>query len=405
MGEKAVYISTRIDVDTLYKQVPWLSKFLPMENVLDATLDKFGKLRSISVEEGEYTIIKRKIIFKDESSFYNNLKKIDVGLIIIDTIEGVLSQVNIALSDVFDFARKENINLVLITENSNREAEYMSDGIIELSIDFIEGRLIRKIQLWKLRGVPIYKPIYCFTLKDAFYKALKFPTGSSKINLKFEIFSSGNLKMFECYSTGVESLDEILGGGYRKGSTILMEISEDLPVFRDNFYLLPMANFSAQGGYSIIIPPHHLDFERIKDILLKYIKEKEIFESKVMVLDVDKFSPREFMDKLVELDKSISSKKMPLLMVVDLCHLEHLGDKLVFDFLERFIPTIKKENNLLILLAHPHLKHIKEYGALANAHLKFINYNGNPILYGVKPRTIAYGIEIIEGKIELLQII
>lgn len=303
--------------------------------------------------------------------------------------------------------------LVLVSERpSFEEAEYLVDGIVELSMDFVNGRMIREARIQKLRGTLINKYKYCFTLKDASFRLSYLAPGSSKLQLKWEI--TQNPKGH--YSTGIKDLDGILEGGYRRGSVVLLEFSGDMPIFSRAIFLSTMLNFSSQGGHVFIIPPIDTSPMRLMRIITKHIDKeaflktftvfgrKEALDPWVKALEMG--SVDELIREMKEVEESVISKGVPIMRFVGLGNLEYmLGSKGIMEFLHRYVPEVKSKHDLMILAGYSHLKSIEACASIANAHLKLTNRNGCQVTYGIKPRTIPYGIESKEGEFRLLPLV
>ena len=59
------------------------------------------------------------------------------------------------------------------------------------------------------------------------------------------------------------------------------------------------------------------------------------------------------------------------------------------------VAKTRREENLTIGIVGPGVEHVsKRAAALSDIHLKLIRDHGTPLLYGCKPRTALYAVEI-----------
>lgn len=138
---------------------------------------------------------------------------------------------------------------------------FVADGIIILKRSFLERRLLRELEFFKMRGTPIQGTNLIFTLKGGFKAFTPF---------KFKLIN--NPQRFQpqpdtaCfYSTGSPSLDEMLGGGYLRGSSVLIEIDKQVSRLQYQLIVSPtISNFIAQGKGVIIIPSGGVDCNLIR---------------------------------------------------------------------------------------------------------------------------------------------
>jgi len=99
--------------------------------------------------------------------------------------------------------------------------DYLVDGVIELRREIIDEAVLRKMILHKLRGCSIEQPEYLFTLKDGRFRV--FESFSYEPPEKPRLFEPLEDPDENHFSSGSRSLDEIFGGGFPKGSTVLLD--------------------------------------------------------------------------------------------------------------------------------------------------------------------------------------
>ncbi len=113
----------------------------------------------------------------------------------------------------------------------------------------LEGRLIRELEVYKLRGTRLVKPTFAYTLEDGFHV---FPPTLPEVKPRGiweTILHQPNL-----YSTGIRDLDNILAGMFMPGGYDLLEIDGvGIPL---ELLLSPIiSNFLSQGYPVLILSP------------------------------------------------------------------------------------------------------------------------------------------------------
>ncbi|MEM3382398.1 MAG: hypothetical protein QXQ11_09615 [Candidatus Bathyarchaeia archaeon] len=102
-----------------------------------------------------------------------------------------------------------------------------------------------------MRGTPIPEPSMVFTLKDGF----KAFSSSSAVEIEKPVRFQPRPDAERYFSIGSPSLDEVLGGGYPRGFTVLIQIDENVPYHQYHLLVHPTAwNFITQGRGVIYTP-------------------------------------------------------------------------------------------------------------------------------------------------------
>lgn len=164
-----------------------------------------------------------------------------------------------ALNDkVANVARSGNIDLVLVTESEAvPRLEYAVDGVVSLKMTNDErGRTHREIVLEKLRGVRIENRRRSITLADGKFDTFS-PVGSypTKIGSGSESWPPASHSKAK-FATGIPDLDEILDGGYNRGSIVHIELGRELS--RDTWSLVTLPtilNFLVESMGAVVLPP------------------------------------------------------------------------------------------------------------------------------------------------------
>src|SRR6478672_8117372 len=163
------YISTRSSPKQLFEHYPWLRKIIkpPNENIdsqdVGQNLSSFEDAR---LDEPE-SLFER---------VTNQLMDVKAPIIIIDSWDAIASfmdkEARINNERVLQTWRERaGARIIFITEGvQDSGLDYIADGVVELSNDISDKTAIRKVTITKLRGVPIEKTTYLFSLKGGIFK-------------------------------------------------------------------------------------------------------------------------------------------------------------------------------------------------------------------------------------------
>lgn len=293
--------------------------------------------------------------------------------------------------------------------------EFVADGVVLLKKDHYNGMLIREIEIKKLRGTKLEQQKFLFTL----YKGVKvFPP--------FTISSIENFPKFEAtkgtkthYPSGIPELDEILGGnGYPRGSSVLYELGENVPLDALDAIVNPTAaNFIMRDRGFIIVPPIGRGPEDIKDKVVSFTGEEKFDKcARVLVFPnplvdiskpyvivwkdpiVEKLDPVQnfnlYIETAMKLSSELGKNVFHLLSADDITFLIYGGGPLATSAIGRSVVANKLGKDLMIYIAMPSFPEItKVLIDVLDIHFKIEEKNGAMIFYGKKPKTIIYVIE------------
>ena len=225
------YISTRISPRQIFIYYPLLSKFVD------------GSRISKSLENG-YNLSSFEDARLDEpESFFeritNQLMDVKAPIIVIDSWDAIASlmdkEARLNNERVLQTWRERaGAKLIFISEDpTDRTLDFLVDGIVELKQIFYDNIRIREILLSKLRGVRINRPSYIYTLNNAIFRSCNpFQPTKFIVNIDSKI-KKRQEKLAPLYNgsyitSGYLKLDAELGGGFQKGSIVLVETDADV---------------------------------------------------------------------------------------------------------------------------------------------------------------------------------
>jgi len=286
--------------------------------------------------------------------------------------------------------------------------EFVADGIIVLRRGLLDGRPFRELEVLKMRGVPIPEVQAVFTLKGGFRVFAPFKARPIERPSRFRPRPDPE----GYFSTGSRDLDEVLGGGYPRGSLVLIEVDGRVSIPQYQLVMAPTAsNFIAQGRGVIIIPSMGVDpaiakrraleagftideSNSLQRVCVRYFPELRsepyvvVFKGESVSEDYEKYA-----SVAVELRKRT---RQPLLHIVGVDTLvDTYGEKEALWLMRIGLAISRMTGDLIMVLLKPGYPRVAEVlGAAADVYLKVTREHGTVLVYGVKPRTNVYVLEM-----------
>ncbi|RLF49354.1 MAG: hypothetical protein DRN20_02350 [Thermoplasmata archaeon] len=421
--QESYYLSTRVGDEALYSQFSWLAKKKGVRhkkriitsvergelNKLEGYIEAGGEGESYEIEDGKLIMNIGAILPELEtvySAVEDNLPEKTV--VIIDSIDALSEIYGIEREVLVKTLQKDLVegtgaNLVLILE-SDKDAslDYFCDGVIHLNYRMADGRIVRMMNLLKLRGVPIQNPTYLFTLKD----------GRVTILPKFiDIMNKGWMRRPKSKptrdlsaglaSSGIKDFDDIFGG-FSAGSVNVIEYADNVPTdYIDAIEREIITNFVEQGrGVIWITHPR----ARIGDPVsflpygvarngnkIKNLKVFDVSEKMTSNLAIGLSGVNLITDLNIDGMKRESEMKHPYIYVVDTINLPLLYGDDVANQLIRLFGIIRMDGDIILCTAPEGHKLTKDIASMVATRIKIEGLNGTPVIYGIKPYTGYYG--------------
>jgi len=397
-----IYVSTRVTSERLFAQFPWLESVIKPEYVLEVPK------KGIMVSDTKMR--------KYPTSFehvYDLAMRTENPMIVVDSWEAVTEDLDpngqmgvIRLLETL--ISSKNVNIILVSEVPDRTTlDYLVDGVTVLNMKTIDGRRAREIELVKLRGTGINRPKYFFTLLDGKFRS--FIETKPQIT---EVKKTEPLPDTEThFSTGIEDLDKILGGGYPKGGVVQLELDGNtLAMDLIPFLVATGLSFIDNSRGVLMLPAVGFD----ANMILEYSKMLglnesatqffRVFERKLPGKDQDRpyivmLDPQQsLMENLMTIAKVGNELKKktgkPLLGIVGNDTLvSYWGEESYREVASVAATLSRSMGNLLIGICPPGLENVTQIASnLSDVHLKLIKKDGALMLYGIKPYTGLYGV-------------
>ena len=391
------YISTRSSPKQLFEHFPWLRKFTKQSNK-DADNDEIGQNIS-SFEDAR--------LDEPESLFErvtNQLMDVKNPIIIIDSWDSVASlmdrEARLNNERVLQTWRERaKAKLIFTSEDSTESSlESVVDGVLELNYEFVDETRIRNLFLKKLRGVPIKRSIYYFTLKDRYVQCFGSydPKEFGCINTKDKISNMVNLPK-HVLQTGYQDLDNHIGATLPHNGLITVEkdsiLSNDIILL----FVNDLLNNCFRRHYSLL-----LDTTLKNEITQKY-KFNIQNNSKLIEIEKhatsDKYPQNETKHKdnyYKYLSKLISGfpENEKLITLIQTKSLDNIIS--TQSDIEEFCEFVRKKFELSILIQNSN-ENLEKYFAESDIYLRFILKRGTVFLKCSVPSSALFGINIVSS--------
>jgi len=440
------YLSTRVSDEALFQQFPWLEEEEMRGRIIDSsrvllqslapgedapempdteTTERISHarefLRTVSdeplsppskVDRTNLTPLLARNRMPELERIYANIESNlpEKSMVVIDSVEGITNKYSLDADEIVTCIQKDlvegtNTDVIFVMEMAKHSAlEYLVDGVIDLEHAVVDGRRIRKMHLEKLRATQIDQPYHLITLQDG-----RFTSFEPFMNISAETYNQWTPipDTDTHYSTGIQSLDSILSGGYSAGSYNVIEVDEN--VSTEEYYTVVrpvLLNLITQnkGIFAVLTGGDHP--ESVKKDLVRFIPE-DLFEKSVRIADY--FSARSELpyvmalgarnkDEVIRIWKGNQEalrgpENRPIVDFTGFDTLEYLqGGGVAIKQLLDAVANIKISKNVGIGILKPGLKLTQEIMNMADTYLKITTICRCTCIYGVKPTTMIYGI-------------
>jgi len=407
---QAVYLSTRVSPDRLYKKFPWSKSCIQQENILDARTSLFDQTKENLFEHVDKPSFLRKLY-----SRVSNITKEHIT-IILDSLESLKSNLKIPKSDlsverhVIEIGERANANVIFISELSGEsKLDYLVEGVVRLEKEIVNNRLLRKLYIEKVQGKRIENPVYLFTLKDGRFTCFEngIPINFAPAELP-KVEKDKGRKI----STSILELDNILDGGFERGTFNLFEVGGKIGVVHACI-LIPIAfEFILQNipvfyvpskGFSYLDVMRYFPSSFFTDDVFKclnkylYVFKPLRTSTKARTASYKEYPLRgmsfnedlnSFRELAVKVLGEVQSDTLFVVLAMDT--IEYIyGSKDLPKIIQTWMDEIKQLNGAMIVVQFEHESN-KLPTHLADSYFKIENIAGNIVFYGEIPKTKMY---------------
>lgn len=393
-----VYASSRVSPVKLRMQFPWIDEVIDSMSGRSSKAswnDEFHDLRGSDTD----TVFSKILRLKQAKQ---------KSILVVDSWEGALRNATTEGRKMLEQAvmselDQTKVSVILVSEAERTDnLGYLVDGVVTLHQNELDGRRIRSLGIDKLRGFKVESQYFPFSLEKGRFTFLdeEYENGPPTLLRSPEKV----LHTATHYSTGSMELDQLLGGGIRKGSFLMVDTESN--VSQQSLMLLInmiRSNFVNQGGSCFSVSTGTFSSESSADALRPYVGDKALGE-RVRIIEFNSQLPSkpwrlklrgQLISDLADFYKSWNSLKetstgMMLTMNFDKI-VQVYGEELTLPGFTEVGEGLRDEGAFSIAISSRPTKVRDEFIRQADYHIKVQSWNGHLLIYGVKPFTHING--------------
>ncbi len=415
--QRAHYLSARVSDSSLLRQFPWLGeRLIVREEAGTRRRSGFGRLKGMG--SGDLVVPRKEMtvsIGKTMPDLENLYDLVEKGgervLVIIDSIDALADRYELQCRDLLialqrDLVEGQGANLIFVLENNDQMLDYLGDGVVECSRVEHERRLVREMDLMKLRGVEVQQPLYLFSLKGGKFRC--FGAGWDRgcdVNNEYVRPDDPAGRI----SYGITDLDDMTGG-LSPGAVTLIELGEGLPPTVSGVLERSLVSSFAKVGRGVLwVPLRKESGAGARGILKNTLTDAEV-DKAVRVVEpasqMDLGSGRFVMGvegsrvsddlKWKNIAYALDGCAQPFLSIMGFDSLESIYGVDVMEGLMDHLAAIKRNGGAFVGLTSPTSRSTARLADLATVHLRVERIGGTVVLYGSKPFTECFAFTVEE---------
>ena len=390
---KGIAIFTRMDKDQLDAEMPWLMK------------GNGGNIKAFHQNDR----ISNPNWFKREFDSKRNAE-VDkpLGYMLLDTVDAITEQYEKPerkMKEIVSLVQSTNVSAIMIQEEEEvTYLDHLAGGVVRIKFNEIEGRRFRSLSIEKLRGVEMNYMDYLITLHNGVFRSFHPWKPHETPRGKWVPIEDNE----EHFSTGLQDLDTILGGGYKRGSYNILDIDDTITSMEYMLILRPiLLNFIHHEYGVVMVPPAGEHPESIRDDLRHYIDNEQL--NKYLYF-LDYFSTSGSKPYIIPMgagrrDGGVQQRGMEIIQklrgkeqkpYIDFVGLDtmeyYMGESITLKHLLTGVSKAKVTKTLGIGLSKPGLKIEQGIRNMSDVYLKMIKIDSIPCFYGIKPQTGIFAI-------------
>jgi len=391
-SRSGIAIFPRLDEDQMISEFPWLAGETADHNLIP--FHGNTKMADPNWFKREFDLLKTRLENK-------------IGFMLFDPIDAITEQYENPerkMKEIVSLVQSTNVSAIMVQEKEGISyLDHLAGGVIRLYFGEKEGRRYRALAIEKMRGVEVNNSHYIFTLQKGVFRAFR--------PWKLDDTPKGHWIKTEDtethFSSGLQDLDIILGGGYKRGSYNILDVDDNITSSEYFLMLRPtLLNFLHHDQGVVMVPPAGEHPESIRQDLLEFM-DPDTLSSKLFFLDYfSTTSDRPYIvpmgstkkeglqQKGLEIIQSLRGKEgKPYLDFVGLDTMEYLiGESLTLRHLLTGVSKTKVTKTLGIGVVKPGLKIGQGIRNMSDVYLRVVKINSIPCFYGIKPETGIFAI-------------
>ncbi len=399
------YITTRISPKQLLQYYPWLKDLIgrskPRGTSLALDHEVMSNFEDARLDEPE-SLFER---------ITNQLMDIKSPIIIIDSWDAIASfmdrEARLNNERVLQTWRERaGAKLIFISEQpTDTTLDFLVDGIVELKQSCYNNVKVRQIFLQKLRGTPIKRSSYLYTLENSIfhsftpYQPIKFEPRRRVAGRISELSKGDNI------GSGYPMLDASLGSGFPKKGLVLLELDSHVNMTIAMIFLQRIvSNFVSSGNPVLLQPVTWMEpssILRFFETLLPASKKslfKILWTGKPYKISNNIISPSknensdQLLAALIKMKQRHRDKLLLNIMWTEAIQSLHRARKLR-NGMQNVLSCIMAHADLSIAVLTPSQEDIVELvSELSNIHLRFMIINDTLFLQSLVPSSNLYSL-------------
>jgi len=404
------FITGNKKAEMLYTWYPWIESFLSSENILEISSNELmSNDPSFLLAELVNRISNTVATINDPFVSDEELKKPFIIMDIWDSLTMELTpQMRInAEKIVTSLVDKHNGFVVFLSDKKETSSlEQLVDGVIQTSKLYVENFMMREILIKKLMGIEIRISKIPFSFRNGKLTAFSRFSYFNLQHKKFEPISDSENR----FSTGNQSFDDKIGGGFKKGSIIGIEIDSDVDRYAFVPFLLPIVlNFLNHNNSALLSLSSDQNAEAYLQHISPHVDEQKLLENfrlychtfgdttSEIILDRSNEQNFELAHKnWLNYYEQLKAKQKCVLMQVDYSFIE-LGyrgniDQILKAMIEN-TRNIRHNKDLMIMTSRPGFQTLGVMKSACDIHFRIFDHEGCTFISTDKPKLFYSNIQ------------
>ncbi len=391
-NRKGITIFPRMDEDQLKSEYSWL-------------VDPEGKHNLLAFHGN--TKMADPNWFKREFDFLNSNSDDPIGYMLFDPINAITEQYENPerkMKEIVSLVQGSNVSAIIVQEKEGTTyLDHLAGGVVRLYFDDKEGKRFRSLTFEKMRGVEVRNSKYLFTLHKGRFRSFRPWNVETAERGKWIPLDDTDSH----FSTGLEDLDTILQGGFKRGSYNILDVDDNILSSEYLLLLRPvLLNFLCHDQGILMVPAAGEHPESIRGDLNTFIDEEKLMDmlyfldyfatssAKEYIIPMGSTRKEGLQQKGLEVIQKLRGKEgRPYLDFVGLDTMEYLiGESLTLRHLLTGVSKTKVTKTLGIGIAKPGLKIGQGIRNMSDVYIRMMKINSIPCFYCVKPETSIFAI-------------
>jgi len=332
--------------------------------------------------------------------------------IIVDSWHSIISELNIMAVEEQERAKiyessafflklirlsESGVNFIIVREgNEDDNISYLADGVLTLYRKVEDGRIYRWFVIDKLRGEEVERSSYLFTLKANRFTYLR--SRKFKHPAQIQGFINNASEISSTYFDNIFSV--------RRNDTIVFDFGEFLPsAYRTTAIMGFIASFASKNSRVLVLPPNGFDMSDLKYNIylfglerdyhnITYMYGEETMEGFSKSVD---FSDYKGIIATIKEELAKHASEFPPLVIIGYDRLgSYLSSRESMRAIYRIKDSIKERGGVMLIAGNIMGEENRRFcSGIADKYIKFKNIGGDVVMYGIKPWTRVYHVDIL----------